>query len=106
MKRPKNERVSVPNGALSKLVLKSATVHRKRKRGRGNIASVFLQHPVDMLPFETVDRHRPRARRHLVVACFPPKGAYDVVRIHRLGQVVAGAKLDCLDGRRDAAVTG
>src|SRR4051794_14222055 len=57
---------------------------------------------VDAFPFQRLDRGRPGVERDLGIACGLVEGGLDVVGVRGLGEIMACAELDGLDGGGDA----
>ena len=57
---------------------------------------------MDTLPLERLDRCRPLRQGHARIAFRAPEGRFDIVRVGRLRQVMAGAQFDRLYRGRDA----
>ena len=59
---------SVPDRMLVQLALQRPPMHAERPRGGRNIAVVFHQHAINMLPFHAIHRRRFLADRRGMVA--------------------------------------
>ena len=64
------------------------------------------QHFVDAFPFQGLDVGGAVGQFDVGVAGHVTEGRFDVVRVRRFRQVLAGTQLDRFDGRADAGVAG
>jgi hypothetical protein len=91
---------------LPQLALQRPPMHSEHARGRGDVAVVPAQHPVDVLPLQPVHGQRlfaHRGRRYVAIAV---QGRDDLIRVGGLGQIVVRAELDRFYRRRDASLAG
>ena len=80
-------------------------MHIQRARGGRNIVIVFVQHTLDMLPFQVFNLHGLRLKWRVSIGRMA-EGSNDLVGVGRLGQILRRTQLDGLDRRGDAGVTG
>ena len=72
-------------------------------RGGGNVALMFLQHPLDVFPLQPFHRRRLRAGQN-ISACVVAERRHDFIGIRRFRQILGCAQLDRCHRRGNAGI--